>query len=330
MIDRLIALCFNRRHIVWGAAILIGIYGYISCTRMTIEAYPELDDVRVTITTQVPGLAAEEIEQQITVPLERALVSVPHLSVLRSSSTFALSLITMVFNGKADEYFARTRVAETLSSITLPPGIQPAMDPLIGSGSEIYRYTLESNSKNLMELSEIQRWIVIPGLRQVPGIAEVNNFGGFTKEYQLTVEPLKLRRFNLALSDVITAINNNTAFAGGGRVSRGEQSYIIRGMGQIQTLDDLRSVVVTQHKGMPILVGDLGQVKFGHQEREGILGKNHNPDTIQGIVLMRKGENPGKILEGLHAKIAILQQQLSPMGVSIVPYIVRPIPGEIF
>lgn len=215
------------------------------------------------------------------------------------------------------------RFSETLNEITLPSGIQPSIDPLTGSGGEIYRYTLESNTRTLMELSEIQRWIVIPGLRQVPGIADVTNFGGFTKEYQLTVEPLKLRSYNLFLNDVSNAISNNTSFAGGGRVSRGEQSYIIRGMGQIRTLDELGSVVVTQHKSMPILLRDLGQLKFGHKEREGILGKNHNPDTIQGIVLMRKGENPGKVLEGLHAKVQTLQEQLKLMGVSIVPYIDR-------
>ncbi|MFT4059064.1 MAG: CusA/CzcA family heavy metal efflux RND transporter [Legionella sp.] len=323
MIDRIITCCFQRRHIAWSAAILIGIYGYISCTKMIIEAYPELDDVKVSITTQVPGLAAEEIEQQITVPLERALVSVPDLSIMRSSSTFALSLITMIFKDKTTEYFARARVLEILSSLSLPAGIQPSIAPLTGSGSEIYRYTLESNTKNLMELSEIQRWVVMPGLKQVSGIAEVNNFGGFTKEYRLIINPLKLRSYNLALNDVSNAINNNTTYAGGGRISRGEQSYIIRGLGQIHTLDELGSVVVTQHKGIPILLRDLGDVRFGHKEREGILGKNHNPDTIEGIVLMRKGENPGKILEGLHAKVDELQKQLTPMGVFIVPYIDR-------
>ncbi len=323
MINKLIALCFQRRQIVWGAAILLAIYGYISCTRMTIEAYPELNDVMVAITTQVPGLAAEEIEQQITIPLERALVSVPHLSVLRSSSTFALSLITLVFKDSTSEYFARTQVFELLNSVNLPPGIQPTIDPLTGSGSEIYRYTLESNNKNLMELSEIQRWIVMPALKQVSGIAEVNNFGGFTKEYQLTLNPEKLRSYALGLSDVVNAITNNSSFAGGGRVSRGEQSYIIRGMGQIHSLEDLGSVAVAQPQNIPIFIRDLGQLTFGHKEREGILGKNHNPDTIQGIVLMRKGENPGNILKGLHAKVERLQAQLKPMGVRIVPYIDR-------
>ena len=323
MINRLIEICFRRRHIVWGSAILIAIYGYIACTRMTVEAYPELSDVTVFVTTQVPGLAAEEIEQQITIPLERALVNTPGLFILRSSSTFALSLVTLVFKDGIGEYFARERVLNGISNATLPPGIQPALGPLTGSGGEIYRYTLESDTKNLMDLSDIQRWIVIPGIKQVSGIADVNNFGGFTKEFQLMPDPAKMLHYGVVLNDILNAINNNTGNAGGGRVTRGEQSYIVRGLGQIHTLEDLGSVVVTQKNSIPILVRDLGKVQFGHKEREGILGKNNNPDTIEGIVQMRKHENPSKVLEGLHVKIKQLQSILAPMGVKIVPYIDR-------
>ena len=323
MINKLISICFRRRHMVWGAAIIISIYGYISCTRMTIEAYPELSDVTVLVSTQVPGLAAEEIEKQITIPLERALVNTPDLFILRSSSTFALSLVTLVFKDGVEEYWARERVRNGISDATLPNGIQPNLGPLTGTGGEIYRYTLESDTKNLMELSEIQRWIVIPGLKQVSGIADVSNFGGLTKEFQLTIDPTKMERYEIVLNDVVNAINNNTANAGGGRISRGEQSYIVRGIGQIHTLDDLGAVVVTQNNGVPVLVRDLGKLQFGHKEREGILGKNYNPDTIEGIVQMRKLENPSKVLEGLHAKIDSLQDMLTPMGVRIVPYIDR-------
>lgn len=323
MINRLIKLCFKRRHIVWGIALLVAFYGYVSCTRMTVEAYPELSDVTVLVTTQVPGLASEEVEQQITIPLERALVNTPGLFILRSSSTFALSLVTLVFKDGTGEYFARERVMNGIANATLPVGILPSIGPLTGSGGEIYRYTLESDTKNLMALSEIQRWIVIPGLKQVKGIADVNNFGGYTKEYQLVPSTSQMQRYNVVPNDIIKAISNNTANAGGGRVTRGEQNYIVRGIGQIHTLDDLGSVVVTQNNSVPVLVRDLGKVQFGHKEREGILGKNHNPDTIEGIVQMRKHQNPSKILEGVHVKIKELQEQLTPMGVRIVPYIDR-------
>ncbi len=323
MISRLIEACFRRRHIVWGIAVLLLIYGYYSCTQMTIEAYPELSDVIVRVTTQVPGLDAEDIEKQITIPLERALVNTPDLFTIRSSSTFALSLITLVFNGQKDDYFVRERVLEHINQAILPQGIQPSLDPLTGSGGEIYRYTLESNTKNLMELSEIQRWIVIPALKEVKGIADINNFGGFTKEFQLILDPDKMALYGVVLNDVVSAINNNNANSGGGRISRGEQSYIVRGIGQIHALDDLGSVVVTQTNTIPVRVRDLGQLQFGHQEREGILGKNNNPDTIEGIVQMRKYQNPSQVLKGVHAKIAELQQQLNAMDIKIVPYIDR-------
>ncbi|CEG58728.1 efflux RND transporter permease subunit [Legionella fallonii] len=323
MINRLIELCFRRRHIAWGVAIILAFYGYISCTHMAVEAYPELSDVTVQVTTQVPGLAAEEIEKQITIPLERVLTNVPELSSIRSSSTFALSLITLVFQDGANDYFVRDRVLNHISQATLPNGIQPTLDPLTGAGGEIYRYTLESNTKNLMELSEIQRWIVIPTLKQVPGVSDVNNFGGLTKQYELVIDPQKMQHYGIVLNDVATAIGNNTSNAGGGRISRGEQSYIVRGIGQINSLSDLGQVVVTQKNSVPVLVRDLGQLQFGHQEREGILGKNNNPDSIQGVVLMRKYENPSQVLKQLHAQIDTLQEQLKSQDVKIAPYLDR-------
>ena len=323
MINQLIALCFRRRHLAWVIAIIVCIYGYLSWTKMAVEAYPDISDVTVQVTTQVPGLAAEEIEQQITIPLERALSNTPGVVATRSSSTFALSLITLVFQDGAEDYFSRQRVNERISQVTLPPGVQATLDPVSSPAGEIYRYTLESDTKNLMELSEIQKWIVTPAFKQVSGIADVNNFGGFTKEFQLELDPNQLQKYNVVLNDVVTAINANTANAGGGRIARGEQSYVVRGIGQIHSLDDLGSVVVTQSNGVPVLVRDLGKLQFGHQEREGILGKDTNPDTIEGIVLMLKYENPSQVLEKVHAKVDELQKRLDPMGVKIVPYIDR-------
>ena len=323
MINQLIMICFRRRYLAWVLAFFVLVYGYISWINMSVEAYPDISDVTVQVTTQVPGLAAEEIEQQITTPLERALSNTPGLVTVRSSSTFALSLITLVFKDGAEDYFVRQRVLERVSAVSLPPGAQPSLDPVSSAAGEIFRYTLESDSKNLMELSEIQKWIVIPGFKQVPGIADVANFGGFTKEFQLELNPAQLQHYNLALSDVVNAINNNSANAGGGRVSRGEQSYVIRGIGQIHSLDDLGSVVVTQSNGVPVQVRDLGKLQFGHQEREGILGKDNNPDTLEGIVLMLKYENPSLVLKGVHAKAEQLQKKLDPMGVKLVPYIDR-------
>ncbi|WP_422086673.1 efflux RND transporter permease subunit [Variovorax sp.] len=323
MINLIITQFFRRRHLVWAMSIALVLFGAWSWTQMTVEAYPDLGDVTVQVTTQVNGLASEEIEQQITTPLERALSNTPGLASIRSSSTFGLSLITLTFKDGTDDYFARQRVTERIGQVSLPSGAQPGLDPVAGPAGEIYRYTLESDTKNLMELSEIQRWTVIPGLRQVAGVVNITNFGGFTKEFQLELDPAALQKYGLALSDVVTAINNNSANAGGGRIARGEQSYVVRGIGLITSLDDLGAVVVSQSNGSPVLVRDLGRLQFGHQERGGILGKDRNPDTIEGIVLMLKYENPSRVLEGVHKKIDELQAQLAPMGVKIVPYIDR-------
>jgi len=323
MINLLITQFFRRRHLVWAMSVMLVILGAWSWTQMTVEAYPDLGDVTVQVTTQVGGLASEEIEQQITTPLERALSNTPGLASIRSSSTFGLSLINLTFKDGTDDYFARQRVSERIAQVALPTGAQPGLGPLAGPAGEIFRYTLESDSKNLMELSEIQRWTVIPALRQVSGIVDVSNFGGFTKEFQLEVDASKLQAHGLVLGDVVAAINNSSANGGGGRIARGEQSYVVRGIGLVHSLDDLGSVVVQQSGGSPVLVRDLGRLQFGHQERGGILGKNMNPDTIEGIVLMLKYENPSRVLEGVHRKVDELQAQLAPLGVKIVPYIDR-------
>jgi heavy metal efflux system protein len=286
MINQFIELCFRRRLLVWVLTLGLIVYGYFSWTQMTVEAYPDISDVTVQVTTQVPGLAAEEIEQQVTTPLERALSNTPGLVTIRSSSTFALSLITLVFKDGTDDYFARQRVNERIAQVAMPAGVQPGLDPVSSPVGEIYRYTLESDTKNLMELSEIQRWIVMPAFRQVAGIADVNNFGGFTKEFQVELDPRALDHYGLALDDVVTAINNGSQNAGGGRIARGEQSYVVRGIGQAHGLDDLGAIAVATNAGVPVQLRDLGKLQIGHQEREGILGKDGNPDTIEGIVLL--------------------------------------------
>jgi cobalt-zinc-cadmium resistance protein CzcA len=304
------------------AALLVG-FGVYAWETLSVEAYPELGDVAAQVTTQMPGLAAEEVEQLITVPLERQINGTPGIFLMRSTSTFGLSLITVLFRDGYEDYWARQRLLERISQTILPPGAAPSLDPVAGPGGEIYRYTLESTTKNLQELSEIQRWTVIPALKSVPGIVDVTNFGGFTTEYQFDLDPKQLQHFGLGITDVINAINNNNTNAGGGRVSRGDQSYVIRGVGLIHTLDDISSIVVTQVNGTPVLVRDLGRTTLSHQEREGIVGKDHNPDEVEGIVLMLKYQNPSRTLAGLHAKVAELNRQLAKSDVAITPYIDR-------
>jgi heavy metal efflux system protein len=323
MINTIFRFCFEKRLLFIVVTILVICFGYYSWTQISIEAYPELSDVTAQVTTQVPGLAAEEIEQEITTPLERGLANTQGLVSMRSSSTFGLSLITLVFKDGADDYWERQRVMERISQVTLPAGITPGLDPVSGPAGEIYRYTLESKTKNLMQLSEIQNWVVIPALNQVPGVINVDNFGGFTKEFQLELDPQQLLHYGVSVNQVTAAISANTSNAGGGRITRGEQSYIVRGIGMVHSLQELGDIVVTQNNGVPVLVKELGKLRYGHQVREGILGKDNNPDTIEGICDLLKYENPSRVLEGIHAKVAELSKQLNPQDVYIVPYIDR-------
>ncbi|HVH82303.1 MAG TPA: CusA/CzcA family heavy metal efflux RND transporter, partial [Stellaceae bacterium] len=297
-----------------------GVYAWLT---LSVEAYPDLGDVSAQVTTQLPGLAAEEVEQLITIPLEREINGTPGLLLMRSSSTFGLSLITVLFRDGYEDYWARQRLTERIAQATLPSGATPSLDPVAGPAGEIYRYTLESDTKNLQELSEIQRWTVIPALKSVPGVVEVTNFGGFTTEYQLDLDQNELQRYGLGITDVINAINANNTNAGGGRVARGDQSYVIRGVGLIRSLADIGSIVVTQTNGAPVLVRDLGRTTLSHQEREGILGKGNNPDTIEGIVLMLKYQNPSATLDGVHKKVDELNRRLASRGVKLVVYIDR-------
>ena len=323
MIDQFVGFCLHRRIPVMVLAALLACFGVYAWETLSVEAYPELGDVAAQVTTQVPGLAAEEVEQLITVPLERQINGTPGLLLMRSSSTFGLSLITVLFRDGYEDYWARQRLLERIAQTVLPPGASPTLDPVAGPGGEIYRYTLESDRKNLQELSEIQRWTVIPALKSVEGVVAVTNFGGFTTEYQLDLDPKLLEHYGLGITDVISALSDNNANAGGGRVARGDQSYVIRGVGLMRSLEDIAATVVTQVNGAPVLVRDLGHATLSHQEREGIVGKDANPDTIEGIVLMLKYQNPSLTLRGLHAKVELLNRRLAPQGVRIVPYIDR-------
>ena len=308
---------------MWLVFVAVALYGLYSWKQLPVEAYPDIADVTSQIVTQVPGLAAEEVEQQITIPLERALLGTPNMHVLRSRSLFGLSLITVVFDDGTEGYFARQRLQEQMTQVTLPYGAVPGLDPYTSPTGEIYRYTLESKTHTLRELSDLQFWTVIPRLKKVPGIVDVANFGGLTTQFMLELDPDRLTQYGLSLGDVKTAINQNNANGGGSVVDRGEQSYVVRGVGLLRSLDDMGNVVVKVKNGVPVLVKDLGKLTYGNVERRGILGKNDNPDTIEGITLLLKDYNPSKALEGIHAAVDDLNSNLLPKGVQVVPYLDR-------
>src|SRR5215510_12606368 len=320
MIDRLVAFALHKRLVVAMICIFAAIYGYYSWTQLAVEAYPDIADTSSQVVTQAPGMAAEEVEQRITIPLERELNGTPGLLLMRSKSTFGLSLITIVFRDGIENYWARQRITERIQNVTLPPGITAGLDPVTSPTGQIYYYTVESDTKGQRELSEIQRWIVIPALKQVPGVADVSNFGGITTQFQLELDPQQLVRFNLSLGNIETAILANNYSAGGSVVSRGDLGFVIRAIGLVQTLDDLGAIVVAQRNGTPILLRDLGRLKLANLERHGVVGKNRQHDSIEGTVLLLKGENPSQVLLGVHRKIAELNERLATDDVRIMTY----------
>ncbi|MCS6967721.1 MAG: CusA/CzcA family heavy metal efflux RND transporter [Cytophagales bacterium] len=323
----LINIAIVKRWLMLALFILLGVLGYYSWRRLSIEAYPDIADVTCQVVTQVPGLAAEEIEQQITIPIERALNGMPGLHVMRSKSTFGLSMITLVFKDGVDDYWARMRVQERLSEVELPYGAMPGLDPLTSPIGEIYRYIVESNNHDLRELTDLQLFTIIPRIKQVPGVADVTNFGGITTQFQVELDPRKLEQYNLSLSEVIEKIEKNNANAGGSVLPRGDLGYVIRGIGLIKNLEDLGKIVVKTDKGVPIFLSDIGKLRYGNVERKGILGysdrKREYSESIEGIVLLLRHENPSVVLEGIHQAVRDLNENILPEGVRIHAFLDR-------
>jgi heavy metal efflux system protein len=323
VIERFVAFCLHRRLVVWTVTFLVALLGYYSWKQLPIEAYPDISDTTAQVITMYPGHAAEEVEQQVTIPLERSLNGVPGLAVMRSKSTFGLSLITMVFRDGVQDYFARQRIQERVNSVTLPPNATASLDPVTAPTGEIYRYTVESKIRGQRELREFQEWVVIPALKQVFGVADVTNFGGELTQFQIELDPNQLIKYNISLKQIRDTIQANNANAGGSILNEGELGAVVRGVGLIQSLSDLGNVVVTQKNGVPIFLSDLGHIRLGALQRSGILGKDQNPDAVEGIVLLLRGENPSRVLDGLHNKVRELNGGLLPKDVRVVPYLDR-------
>ena len=322
MIDRIIGFSLQQRFIVLALAVLLTIGGIISFHRLPIEAYPDVADVEVDVITLWPGHAAEEIERYITIPIERELNGIARITFLRSISNFGLSNIRVLFADGTDNYWARQQVQERLAQADLPSDAKPNLGPLGSIIGELYRYTIESKTMPLVELKALQDWFLEPELRKVPGVVDVVSWGGGIKQYQITIDPARLRSYNLTLKQVFDAVSNNNANAGGSYIPEGEYALMIRGIGLVQSLRDIENIVVAAQKGTPVRIRDIGQVGIGHAIRFGVLGRDHEDDLVQGIVLMRKGENPGEVIAGLKKKILEIEKSL-PAGVTMRPYYSR-------
>lgn len=325
--NKLILTTIQKRWLMATLFVLIAFFGYFSWKNLSIEAYPDIADVTSQVVTQVSGLAAEEIEQQITIPIERVLNGLPGMHVMRSTSTFGLSMITIVFDDGIEDYWSRQRIQERLLEVELPYDAVPEIDPLTSPTGEVYRYIIESDRHSLRELTDIQNWEIIPRINEVSGVAEVSNFGGITTQYQIEIDPNKLEQYSLSLSDVTETIEKNNANAGGSVLTRGDLGYVVRGIGLLSSLEDLGKTVVSSQNGVPIFLNDLGELKYGTLERKGVLGftdrERDYSESIQGIVLLLKHENPSKVLKGITEAVNELNNGLLPEGVKIHTFLDR-------
>ncbi|MBN9383937.1 MAG: efflux RND transporter permease subunit [Chitinophagaceae bacterium] len=324
---RLILTAIKKRWLLLTLFSLLGLFGYYSWKSLSLEAYPDIADVSAQVITQVPGLAAEEMEQQITIPIERVLNATPGLKVMRSKSTFGLSIVTLVFDDDRESYWARQRVSERLNTLVLPYNAKPGLDPLTTPIGEVYRYILESGTLDLRALTDLQNWVVIPRIKQEAGVTNVTNFGGISTQYQIELQPQKLDQFNISLFDIQSAILSNNANAGGSVLSQGDLGYVIRGIGLVKDMEGLGDIVVKSVNGLPILLKDVGELKYGALEKKGILGftdkQVDHSESIEGVVQLLKGENPSAVLQRIHRAVDDLNNHILPDGVTIRPYMDR-------
>jgi cobalt-zinc-cadmium resistance protein CzcA len=326
MIRRLLILSLSNRLAIIIIALVLMVVGIISFRLLKIEAYPDIADTNVIVIAKYPGRAAEEVEQQVTIPIERALNNVPQVIARRSRTVFGLAQIQLNFKDGTNDYFARQQVIERLSTADLPDGVVPELGPLTTPVGEIYRYVLQAPSNYTpTEIRDLQDWVLVPSMLQVPGIADVVTFGGPVKEFHVLTSPDKLRKYQLTMSDVINAIQANNRNTGGNIVERGGQGFAVRGIGAIRNEEDIRKIVITSFNGIPVFISDIGSVEIGPPQPSGILGYtiyhegNDVSTGIEGIVSMRRGENPTEVLKALKEKIQELEENEIPAGIKIVP-----------
>jgi len=317
----------THRGLVIALFSLVALLGIYSWRQLPVDAYPDIADVTVQVVTQVPGLAAEEIEQQITIPLERALNGTPGLTMMRSKNTFGLSTVILIFEDGVDDYWARQRVRERIEGVDLPYEAEPELNPLTSPTGEIYRYILVSENTDLRTLTDLNKWVIIPRLRRIQGVADVSNYGGITTQYQVELDPERMERYGVSLAEIEDAILANNANAGGSMLDRGELSYVVRGVGLVHDLDEMRRIVVRTQNGQPVFLSDLGKICYGNLERKGALGYDddslHQSDGVEGIVQMLRYQNPSAVLEEVHTAVDELNSSVLPEGVQIKPVMDR-------
>ena len=294
--------------------------GVIAFKNLSVEAFPDVTDTQVTVIALFPGRAAEEVEKQVTLPIESAVAGLPNSIRVFSHTQFGLSFTVITYDDKADVNLARAQVAERLRGIDLPPGVEPNIAPNATPVGEVMRYRVRGDGHSPTDLRSTEDWVVERALRQVPGVADVVAMGGYIKQYEVQPDLDKLRASKLTFQNLLDALGRSNANAGGSYVAQGPQQYAIRGIGLLRSAEDIGRVVVAARGGTPILVRDVAQVKVGGVPRLGVVGQDEDDDVVTGIVVMRKGENPSVVLQGVKAKIDDLNARGLPKGMQIVPY----------
>jgi cobalt-zinc-cadmium resistance protein CzcA len=315
-------------------AFLLFVWGIIAFKKLPVEAYPDVANTWVQVITQWPGRAAEEVEQQVTIPIEIQVNGIPHLQHVRSASLAGLSVVNLIFDDDSDNDWDRQKVLERLSQVTLPPGVSAGIGPDFSPIGSVYWYTLESTNPNydVMELKSLQDWVISKYIRSVPDVVDDSSFGGITREYQVRVDPEKLISYGLSLAQVEQQLANSNANAGGSFIEQGSQQINVRAVGLIKSVADSEKTVIKTQNGTALRVKDIAQVTQGPKIRLGQIGKavhradgvvEDDSDVVEGIVFLRKGADTATMLESLHAMVRRLNEQILPPGVKIVPYLDR-------
>jgi cobalt-zinc-cadmium resistance protein CzcA len=320
MIHHVVQFALRQRVLILLMVVFIAVGGVISFHHMPVDAYPDLAPPMVEIITQWPGHAAEEIERLVTVPTEVEMNGVPKMSVMRSISLYGLSDVRLTFDEGTDSYFAREQVFQRLSEITYPTGVTPSLAPLASPSGLVYRYALESPDRTPQELKTFEDWVVNREYKQVPGVADDSGFGGTVMQYQVLLDPAKLYAYHLTVPTVIQQLSVNNSNAGGGFYSQGSQIYYVRGLGLIRDTADIGNIIVGSQNGVPVRIRDIGAVVMGHAPRLGEFGFNQEDDAVEGVIMMRRGEQTQNVLKGVEAKTQQLNEGLLPPDVKVRPF----------
>lgn len=297
--------------------IAAGIFAFIN---LPVEAFPDVSDTQANVIALYPGRAAEEVERQVTIPIETALSGMPNAVRMFSHTQFGLSYIILTFNDKPNDQLVRQQVIERLRGIDLPPGVEPQLAPLSTAIGEIFRFRLRGDTQTAQELRTLQDWVVEKQLRQVQGVADLVTMGGSIKQYEVNPDLAKMRDYKVTLAQLFGALQRANSNAGGGGVTQGRQQFLVRSLGSFKSSADIAQVVVAENKGTPILVRDIAQVSINGAPAQGLAGQDDADDIVNGVVIMRKGENPSTVLTALKEKIAFVNKSILPKGVEIVPY----------